>query len=319
MVEIKHNIGMCDRRLDDLKRSTARSIRFAQASSRIWSLPTWCFISLGANGVMLMLLAIGGWRTTQVTAQAPITDHLLASIGTNLTVETSDDSPQIPATTNTTAQLGSRHQLTYQDWIAILEREAESMVTNPPAHLSILMGDSISLWFPHTLLPLNTTWLNQGISGEISSGLLKRLELIANTDPDVIFVMIGINDLLRDIDDDDILANQHQIVQDLEAMHPNATIVLQSILPHGGDRATWEGKDRLAEIPNERIQALNAELEAIATAEGIQFLNLAPLFTDSQGNLRMELSTDGLHLNDDGYLVWASVLQIYQQSIAQDL
>ncbi len=304
MVEVKQNLIMGDRPLDSIKRSAARSIRFAKASSRVSPLPTWCFISLGANVVMVALASLAFWRSPEASGHSPAPVSTSASENTSLVSDFTEMAP---------SDLGPQHQLTYEEWVNILQQEAEAIVAEPPAHLSVLMGDSISLWFPHELLPQTTTWLNQGISGEISEGLLKRLDLIEETQPDYIFVMIGINDLLRDMSDDEILGNQRQIVRDLRAMHADATIVLQSILPHGSDRATWEGKDRLVAIPNERIQRLNAELAAIAREESAQFLDLTPLFSDSAGNLRTELSTDGLHLNDNGYLAWASALNVYQQ------
>ncbi|MDJ0801036.1 MAG: G-D-S-L family lipolytic protein, partial [Calothrix sp. MO_167.B12] len=37
------------------------------------------------------------------------------------------------------------------------------------------------------------------------------------------------------------------------------------------------------------------------------------LFTNEQGNMRLELTTDGLHLSSQGYLVWSSALQLYSQ------
>ena len=72
-------------------------------------------------------------------------------------------------------ELGQRHQFTYQQWIAVLEQEAAAAIENPPERLDILAGDSLSLWFPSDLLPADRSWLNQGISGEISAGLLSRL------------------------------------------------------------------------------------------------------------------------------------------------
>lgn len=305
---------MSDRHFDDMRRSVARSIRFAAASSKLRLLPTWCYVSLGVNIALVSLLAMAGLRNPQTTALSA--QPLEPTLDTTTSDPPGSGSPPILISDedkSDSLQLGPRHQLEYREWLDILAREADAVAANPPEHLSILLGDSISLWFPHDLLPLNTTWLNQGISGEGSAGLLRRLELIADTNPDVIFVMIGINDLIRDVDDETLLANQQALIRDLKDTHPDATIVVQSILPHAGDRATWESKDRLVEIPNTHIQELNEQLRAIATAEDVEFLNLYPLFSDAQGNMRLDLSSDGLHLNDDGYRVWASALQLYSQ------
>jgi lysophospholipase L1-like esterase len=88
---------------------------------------------------------------------------------------------------------------------------------------------------------------------------------------------------------------------------------VQSILPHSDAQATWEGRDRLLKIPNQRIQKLNQRLAQIAKMEKVIYLDLYPLFADTQGNLKMELSTDGLHLAPAGYQVWRTALQVFNQ------
>lgn len=210
-------------------------------------------------------------------------------------------------------ELGPRHKLNYQQWLEILKQEAKVAAEKPPENLNILVGDSLSLWFPPDLLPENRNWLNQGISGETTQGLLKRLDFFDNTKPETIFVMIGINDLIRGVSDEEILANQRQIISYLRRKHPKAKIFLQSILPHSAEASTWEGKDKLLAIPNPRIIKLNEELQKIANEQEVKYLNLYPLFADKQGNMRQEFSTDGLHLNPQGYTVWRTALQIYTQ------
>ena len=210
-------------------------------------------------------------------------------------------------------QLGERHQLSYQQWVALLKKEAEVAAENQPEDLFILLGDSISLWFPPQLLPSQENWLNQGISGETSLGLLKRLELLDQTKPKAIFLMIGINDLLQDIQDDIIIANQRLTIRYLKKTHPQTKIIVQSILPHSGEKSTWEGRDRLLKIPNERIQNINRRLKAISNSEEVIYLDLYLLFADEQGNLKTELTTDGLHLSSEGYKMWRTALQVVNQ------
>lgn len=236
-----------------------------------------------------------------------------ASVMTNMVELETHQLSEVDSTSTPPPQISPRHRWTYQEWVAQLEREAEAVAVNPPKRLTVLAGDSLSLWFPPDLLPTGRTWLNQGISGETSSGLLKRLKALDMTEPETVFIMIGINDLIRGIDDQTLLNNYREIVRDLRWVHPDTQIVVQSILPHSAEQATWEGRARLLAIPNSRIRQLNRELEAIAIAEGAFYLNLHPLFTDDRGNLRPELSTDGLHLNDRGYLVWNSGIQLFSQ------
>jgi len=127
--------------------------------------------------------------------------------------------------------------------------------------------------------------------------------------------MIGINDLIRGLSDETILTIQQQIVRYLRRVHPQAKIVIQSILPHGGQKITWEKRDRLLSIPNSRIRELNQQLKAIAQEEYVSYLDLYPLFADADGNLKTELSSDGLHLSSQGYIIWRSALIVFNQLI----
>lgn len=291
-----------------------RSKEFAVHAPNTQRLSPWLFVSIAVNVLLLGLVGLGlrdrplfsGSRPANaeevVPYEQPPESQWINSGGTQDSNSLSQD-----------PQLGPRHKWSYDQWVTQLEREANAVASAAPDNLNILLGDSISLWFPHNLLPIGPTWLNQGISGEGTVGLIKRLDLINDTEPTILYIMIGINDLLREVSDETLVANQQQIIQTLKERHPDATIVLQTILPHAGDRSTWEGKEQLLAISNERIQALNQRLEVIADKEGIEYLDLQPTFSDADGNLRIDLTTDGLHLNDDGYRVWASALQMHRR------
>lgn len=211
-----------------------------------------------------------------------------------------------------TPQLGERHRLNYQQWVALLQQEADAIAQQNPNNLSVLLGDSISLWFPPELLSTDQVWLNQGISGETTAGLLDRLTVLDDIPAQSIFLMIGINDLIWGKQNAEIIANYRQTVRYLKATHPEATLVVQSILPHAAERATWEGRDRLLVLPNHRIKSINESLKIIAYEEGADYLDLYPLFADSEGRLRTDLTTDGLHLNPQGYIVWQTAIALYR-------
>ncbi len=207
----------------------------------------------------------------------------------------------------------------------MLRREAAAIADQSPSQLNVLAGDSLSLWFPSDLLPAGATWLNQGISGETSYGLLKRVKFLDQTKPQTIFVMIGINDLIKGVRGETLVANQREIVRHLKAAHPQATIVIQSILPHGGDRASqrylasvkgdpaakehplWV--ERLPTISSRWVRTINEKLERVARDEGVKYLDLHSDFADAQGYIKEELTTDGLHLSVAGYALWRSKLQ----------
>ncbi|WP_375467510.1 SGNH/GDSL hydrolase family protein [uncultured Nostoc sp.] len=263
--------------------------------------PIWAFFSLLTNGILMLAVILLIWQQQRLAA-------FFGGVITSPEPINLNNSPQV-----VTPDLGRRHQLTYQEWVNILKQEAKVAADQRTPHLSILAGDSLSLWFPSELLPEGKNWLNQGISGETSNGLLKRLKIFDRTQPELIFVMIGINDLIGGMSDGVILDNQRQIISYLQKVHPTAQIIIQSILPHGAEEATWKGRKKLQTIANSRIRKLNQQLQSISTKKGVKYLDLYPLFTNKQGNLRREFTTDGLHLSPEGYIVWRSALQIYSE------
>ncbi len=269
--------------------------------NRVKTFPAWGFLSLLTNLILMLAVILLIWRQQKITPMVATTAIPNPPEPVNLNWKNQYVPPE----------LGPRHQLSYPQWLDMLKQEAKITADKNPQRLTILAGDSLSLWFPPELLPEDRNWLNQGISGEVSNGLLQRLDFFDRTQPDMILVMVGINDLIRGLEDQEILTNYRQIISYLRRKHPQAEIVIQSILPHGAGGTTWEGKEKLLAIPNSRIRKLNQELNNIAIKKGARYLNLHPLFTDQQGNLRSNFTTDGLHLSPPGYLVWRTALQMY--------
>lgn len=200
----------------------------------------------------------------------------------------------------------ARQQPSHEQWKRLLEQEAKAVAKGQGSNrLGILLGDSLSLWFPSQWLPGNgdRLWLNQGISGENSGQILQRLFAFSRTRPDTIYVLAGINDLRQGASDEVILNNLRQIARRLRLNHPLTQVVLQSILP-----------THSSAIPNERIRNLNQQIAVIAQQEGAGYLDLHTLFADEQGQMRQDLTTDGIHLTRRGYEVWQEALQ-YAESV----
>lgn len=189
-------------------------------------------------------------------------------------------------------------QPAYHQWVSLLQQEAKAMAQGQgSSRLTVILGDSLSLWFPPEMLPKDRFWLNQGISGDTTSAILQRMSAFDTTNPDTIHVLAGINDLRRGATDGEVLRNLQQIVQRLRHTHPDAKVIVHSILP-----------TRLASLPSDRIRRLNAAIANTVQAEGAFFLNLQPTFAEDSGILRRELTTDGIHLSLRGYRAWESVI-----------
>lgn len=213
---------------------------------------------------------------------------------------------RVPADSFQSAWAKATNKPTYEQWKSLLAKEARAVAKGQGSNrLGVLVGDSLSLWFPTQRLPEGQLWLNQGISGDTSGGILRRLSAFSQTRPDVIYVLAGINDLRRGSADTTILENLHQITRRLKQTHPQAEVIVQSILP-----------TRLATISNRRIRNLNRQIELMAQQQGATYLDIHSRFSDVDGSLRQELTTDGLHLSQVGYEVWQSALQQEDLQIA---
>ena len=197
-------------------------------------------------------------------------------------------------------------QPSYEQWRTLLTEESQSIARRSPGPVAVMLGDSLSLWFPSDRLPQSSVWLNQGISGETTHGVLVRSTDLATAHPSTIYVMAGVNDLKRGLRDSDILRNISQTLKQLRQRHPNAQIVLQSILP-----------TRSAQVPNDRIAQINAWLSVVAKRQGAYYLDIHSHFTARDGYLRSDLTTDGIHLSDRGYAVWQSALNQSEVYLAQ--
>lgn len=285
--------------------------------------PKWALLPSFVSGVLLLTSLFFAHRGNLT---APSQVNALTVAASQPASELAQTSPDSGPSGAAIAPVSDRPSLTYEQWVNLLAREAAVIAQKSPDPLHILAGDSLSLWFPHKLLPEQGTWLNQGISGETSYGLLRRIKLFDQTKPQTIFVMIGINDLVKGFRYETVAANHREIIRHLKTAHPTARIVVQSILPHGGDRVTQRYRTslkgdpaaeqnapplwvkRIPSISNPSIRRLNQRLALIAQEAKVEFLDLHPQFADAAGNLREELTTDGLHLSLAGYALWRSHL-----------
>ncbi len=262
--------------------------------------PPWALLSLVINGLLFITVIV------MVRQLSRAGDAVLSSANAFAADQSAAVAPLEP-------EFGQRHTLDYEQWVALLAAEAQAAVDINAPHQTILLGDSLTLWFPASMLPGRRTWINQAISGESSGGLRDRLYLLDDTSPEAVFIMVGINDLIWGGSKADLVYNVRKIVDYLHQTHPQARIVVQSILPHGGEAATWEGRDRLRAVPPELIQEVNGQLELVAAETGADYLDLYPLFVNGDGYLRADLTSDGLHLNQDGYMVWRTALALVNE------
>jgi lysophospholipase L1-like esterase len=170
----------------------------------------------------------------------------------------------------------------------------------------IFLGNSITDYTDWNELLQLPQARNHGISGDITFGILERLDEVTEGKPAKVFILIGINDIARNIPDSVILDNYKRIITRIRTASPKTTIYFNSVLPVN---KTFPEKAHFNK--DEHIAAVNEGLKKICAAENIVLIDIHSRFLDADKRLDKTYTYDGLHLNAEGYKLWAGILEPY--------
>ena len=173
----------------------------------------------------------------------------------------------------------------------------------------IFIGDSIVEYYPlQELFGTAKTIVNRGIRGYQTGLLLDNLDAHLYGDAvDQIVLLIGTNDIGKDIPMNDALDNLERVIQSIARDYPLSQIKLVSILPVNEGE---EYKQTVYIRTNEKIREWNQAYEALASAYmQVDFVPIYDSLTDSEGQLQSTYTTDGLHLSVAGYQALSEVLK----------
>ena len=169
----------------------------------------------------------------------------------------------------------------------------------------IFLGNSITAGVDWMELLGRTDVRNRGISGDITFGVLERLNEVTEGRPAKVFILIGINDISRNVPDSFIVNNYQKIMQRIKKESPSTKIYFQTLLPVNNEFTQFKNHYN----KDEHILHMNEELKKLAAKEKITLIDLYPHFLNAEKKLDKKYTIDGLHLNADGYKVWADILK----------
>jgi lysophospholipase L1-like esterase len=177
----------------------------------------------------------------------------------------------------------------------------------------IFLGNSITDGTEWSELFNDINIKNRGISGDITAGIIHRLNNITKGHPSKIFLLIGINDLARNISPDSVVKNILIISSYIKQASPSTKLFVQSILPvndvyNNFSTHTNKGKE---------IKQVNEQLLQNANQYHYTFINLYSSFCDANEKLKANLTNDGLHLKGEAYLLWKHVVYPYVYDLQQ--
>ena len=169
----------------------------------------------------------------------------------------------------------------------------------------VFLGNSITAGTDWSELLSLSDVKNRGISGDITYGVLERLDEVIEGKPTKVFILIGVNDISRNIPDKLILGNFKRIIGRLKSGSPATKIYFHTMLP------TNNTFDKFKNHYNkeQHILWLNKALKELAIKEKINLIDLYPEFLDSEKRLDKKYTVDGLHLSLMGYARWKKILE----------
>ncbi len=148
---------------------------------------------------------------------------------------------------------------------------------------------------------------NRGISGDVTAGVIHRLDEVAKRKPAKVFLLIGTNDLARKITTDSVMKNIFWITDYLNQETPTTKIYVQSIFPVNNAFGKFAGHT----VNSAVIQATNSILKQQAADHHYTYIDLHPALADKDGKLNKDFTNDGLHLAGSGYLLWKHIVYPY--------
>lgn len=131
----------------------------------------------------------------------------------------------------------------------------------------------------------NAKVVNSGLSGETSTGLVNRLDWVAQTKPDITILTIGANDAIRGLDVATIEANIRTAVKSLQ---------------DNGSEVILGGMQIYDNLGNDYVKSFSAIYPRVAEDMGIAMI---PFFLDGVGGDPELNQADAIHPTKEGYTV----------------
>lgn len=170
----------------------------------------------------------------------------------------------------------------------------------------VFLGDSMLFGFLNfpEYIPKNT--VNMAVTTSMSSSVAGTASSAAAAQPRSVFIMTGVNDIAGG--SKDTLASNYDIaLTALERSSPQTRVYAEAIFP-----VNWTDFNKFKEVDNVSIRSFNEVIKGVAGKHAnTVFLDFTASVSDAQGNLRREISADGLHLNAAGYELWGRLMGPY--------
>jgi lysophospholipase L1-like esterase len=172
----------------------------------------------------------------------------------------------------------------------------------------IFLGNSITEGCDWKSLFPEKNVINRGISGDVTMGILNRLDEVTSSKPAKIFLLIGTNDLARGKGVEHVVKYYRLIIEKILKDSKRTKLYIQSVLPYNpniGDRFKGhKSKQKEVIIVNEILRDLAKEYK-------LTYIDIYISFSNEKGELKAIYTDDGLHLNQLGNEHWKESISKY--------
>ena len=208
----------------------------------------------------------------------------------------------------------SRIAIYFDDFGQLARYRDANAALKPPApdeNRVVFFGDSITdLWHLDESFP-GKPYINRGIGGQTTPQMLVRFRWdVIELQAKIVVILAGTNDIAGNTGPmrlEDIEANYASLAE-LARVH-NIKMIYSSVLPV--NNYTPKSQDFFAQRSPEKILALNGWLRDYCgvSSNSCLYLDYLSAMVDDKGLLKKDLAEDGLHPNDAGYKIMASLAE----------
>jgi lysophospholipase L1-like esterase len=163
----------------------------------------------------------------------------------------------------------------------------------------VMLGNSITSKAHWNELLNRNDIINRGIGSDITEGFLARMEYIYNSNPEICFIMGGINDIAMGIKQENTINNINLITSKL--IEKNIEPIVFSILYVAEKHSNHK-------VINRKVQSTNIELQNLCKKMNIKFVDLNKHLSFNKV-LLSKYTTDGVHLTGSAYEKWGEIIK----------
>lgn len=172
----------------------------------------------------------------------------------------------------------------------------------------VFMGDSITEEWSNLYADYFDTegYINRGIGGQTTPQMLIRFKPdVIDLEPDIVVILAGTNDIAGNTGPSNVKMITDNIFSMAElARAHQIKVVLSSILPV----FEYEWAKEIKDVPA-TIDSVNDELKKYVNDHGLVYLDYFSPMVDERKGLNKDYTYDGVHPNQDGYILMSSLAQ----------